>query len=316
MANEQPTLEIVAEQPEVRHRDLREKAINIKGKRYVIVSDRVIFFNEEYPEGSIVTEILSPLDAEVVVMKATISPDQKRFFVGHSQAKWGEGYINKTAALENAETSAVGRALALMGIGVLDSIASVDEINKANNTAAANGEAKIADHETAFEQREEGEKKLATFQQDGLKDLAKQHGKTEAQLIAWMMINCKVDRIEHVLRRDFDKLKAFVIGREPMQDTLQSSVAALQRTSVSRMAGEDDTVSVEGLLGSVAQKLSKAKKPYLSIKMQDGMELSDWHIDHESTLKGYLGKKVEFLAKVKGVGDKTYYNVDSLEIRA
>jgi transcriptional regulator NrdR family protein len=42
--------------------------------------------------------------------------------------------VNKTAALENAETSAVGRALAMMGIGVIESIASVDEINKAHGS--------------------------------------------------------------------------------------------------------------------------------------------------------------------------------------
>ena len=40
--------------------------------------------------------------------------------------------VNKTSAIENAETSAVGRALGLiMGIGVIESIASADEMNKA-----------------------------------------------------------------------------------------------------------------------------------------------------------------------------------------
>ena len=39
--------------------------------------------------------------------------------------------MNKTAALENCETSAVGRALGFMGIGVIESIASADEVNKA-----------------------------------------------------------------------------------------------------------------------------------------------------------------------------------------
>lgn len=118
------------------NKDLKNKAIDIKGKKYVLVSDRVLYFNETYPNGMIRTHLLSKPDDAMVVIKAQVIPDlgtPERFFTGHSQAKWGDGYINKTSAMENAETSAVGRALALMGIGVIDSIASVDEMVKAEN---------------------------------------------------------------------------------------------------------------------------------------------------------------------------------------
>lgn len=110
---------------------LVKKAIEIKGKKYILVKDRVLFFNEEYPKGSISTELLSGTSDERIVVKATVCPDGERKFTGMAQEIVGDGYINKTAALENAETSAVGRALAMMGIGVIDSIASMDEINKA-----------------------------------------------------------------------------------------------------------------------------------------------------------------------------------------
>lgn len=119
-------------------KQLTNKAIDIKGKKYVLVSDRVIYFNEKYPNWSIATERISQDWMEVV--KATVTPDcdkPQRFFTGYSQAKWWDGFINKTSALENAETSAVGRALAMMWIWVIDSIASMDEINKAENTAKA-----------------------------------------------------------------------------------------------------------------------------------------------------------------------------------
>ena len=116
-------------------KDLIEKAIDFKGKKYVLVADRVLYFNEIYPEGSITTELVSTPDADLVVIKATIKPNEKQTFTGYSQATWGEGYINKTSALENAETSAVGRALAFMGIGVIESIASIDEINKTTTAA-------------------------------------------------------------------------------------------------------------------------------------------------------------------------------------
>ena len=121
-------------------KSLQNKAIDFKGKKYVLVSDRVIYFNETYPMGEIHTEIVSPMESQTIVVKATVipndvsAPNKGRSFTGHSQAVIGEGYINKTSALENAETSAVGRALAFMGIGVIEAIASVDEINKAQTT--------------------------------------------------------------------------------------------------------------------------------------------------------------------------------------
>ena len=97
-----------------------------------------MFFNEEYTNGSITTELVSPTDSEQIVIKAIVRPDvaSERMFTGYAQEIVGDGYINKTSALENAETSAVGRALAMMGIGVIDSVASVDEINKAGQIEA------------------------------------------------------------------------------------------------------------------------------------------------------------------------------------
>ncbi len=118
---------------------LKDKAIKIGNKDYVLVSDRVIAFNETYKNGTIQTKLLSAFDSDMVVMMAKVTPDMdkpERYFTGYSQATWGDGMVNKTAALENCETSAVGRALGFMGIGVLDSIASVDEVNKAKSQPA------------------------------------------------------------------------------------------------------------------------------------------------------------------------------------
>lgn len=114
-------------------KSLKAKAIQIKGKDYVLVSDRVLYFNETYPNGAIITERVESDNPQMEVIQAVVIPDVKtpeRRFTGYSQAIRGDGYINKTSALENAETSAVGRALAFMGIGVIESIASVDEIKK------------------------------------------------------------------------------------------------------------------------------------------------------------------------------------------
>lgn len=113
-------------------KELNDKAIDIKGKKYVLVSDRVLYFNETYPNWSITTERISEGDMEII--KATVIPDvanPERKFTWYSQATWWEWFINKTAALENAETSACWRALAFLWIGVIDSIASADEMKKA-----------------------------------------------------------------------------------------------------------------------------------------------------------------------------------------
>lgn len=113
---------------------LEDKAIDIHGKKYVLVKDRIIEFNKLYPKGSIVTKLVSEPGADMVIFRAVVYPEateQSRRYTGYSQAKWGGAGVNKTAALENAETSAVGRAMAMLGIGVIDSVASADEMNKA-----------------------------------------------------------------------------------------------------------------------------------------------------------------------------------------
>lgn len=120
---------------------LKDKAVDIKGKKYVLVADRVLFFNTNYPKGMIQTKILSPIDSKDIVMMAKVTPEYDkpdRYFTGYSQATKGQGLVNTTSALENAETSAVGRALAMLGIGVIESIASIDEINKAARNAYNN----------------------------------------------------------------------------------------------------------------------------------------------------------------------------------
>ena len=107
--------------------------VDIKGKAYVLVKDRIAAFNEMYKLGSIKTEIHSYEGGQVIV-KATVCPDvsiMDRTFTGYSQERESNSGINSTSALENAETSAVGRALAMMGIGVIESIASADEVAKA-----------------------------------------------------------------------------------------------------------------------------------------------------------------------------------------
>ena len=111
--------------------------IDIKWKSYVLVKDRIAYFNDNYPNWSIVTQRIMTEDPWIEVFKATVTPDcdkPGRFFTWYAQAKWWEGFINKTAALENAESSSIWRALWFMWIGITDSIASADEILKSDSS--------------------------------------------------------------------------------------------------------------------------------------------------------------------------------------
>lgn len=113
--------------------------VDIKGKAYVLVKDRILAFNEFYKNGSIESKLVSPIDSQTIIVKAVVTPDvtnPSRRFVAYSQAVIGQGMVNTTSALENAETSAIGRALGFMGIGVIESIASADEIVKAENATS------------------------------------------------------------------------------------------------------------------------------------------------------------------------------------
>lgn len=123
------------------------KTINIKGKEYVPVVERVKEFHKLYPQGWIKTEIVD-CGVERVAVKAIVyiprtwksghDSDGKQIdatiqelqtFTGHSQAEWGKGMMGDVA-LEIAETSAIGRALGFANIGLLDGIASADEMRK------------------------------------------------------------------------------------------------------------------------------------------------------------------------------------------
>ena len=99
---------------------------------YVEVNTRIMKFYEKYPEGRILTEILDWKDG-VVVMKATVYRDSSDVIAatGHAYEKEGSSFINKTSALENCETSCVGRALAMLGFEIKKSIASKEEVANA-----------------------------------------------------------------------------------------------------------------------------------------------------------------------------------------
>jgi len=104
--------------------------INIHGKDYATVAHRLAIFRRNLgARGRIETHILD-INKDVVVVKAIISIDNQIIATGMAEEKRAASRINQTSALENAETSAVGRALAMCGI-TNDNIASAEEVSTA-----------------------------------------------------------------------------------------------------------------------------------------------------------------------------------------
>lgn len=107
------------------------RTTDVKGKAYAEVNQRIKAFRAVCPNGSIITEIVKD-EGGVCLMKAIVSDESGNVLgVGHAYEKENSSYINKTSYIENCETSAVGRALGMCGIGIDTSVASAEEVQNA-----------------------------------------------------------------------------------------------------------------------------------------------------------------------------------------
>jgi len=107
--------------------------VNIHGRAYKTVALRVGEFRADCPitDGwSITTTILKDAD-DIVIIKASMGhPDGRVVATGLAEEKRGASQINRTSALENCETSAIGRMLAAAGYGGSE-YASANEVENA-----------------------------------------------------------------------------------------------------------------------------------------------------------------------------------------
>lgn len=113
---------------EIKKANQQLDTVNIKGKDYVQVNDRVKAFRSVCPGGVIETEMVY-YEGGRVMFKATVKDQDDRILAtGYAEEKEGSTMINKTSFIENCETSAVGRALGFAGIGIDGSMASAEEV--------------------------------------------------------------------------------------------------------------------------------------------------------------------------------------------
>lgn len=124
-------------QLEIINKDL--KTTDIKGKNYVEVNERIKAFRKMFPEGSIETQLISNENGVCVFKSMVYDENGKILATGHAYEKENSTFINITSYIENCETSAVGRALGMLGIGIDTSVASAEEVQN----AIANQEMKV-----------------------------------------------------------------------------------------------------------------------------------------------------------------------------
>lgn len=105
--------------------------INLKGKDYAPVKERIKAFHEDNTNGSILTNWFTAFEGQndsIISFKATVIPDvenENRVFNGHALGK-----VNGEKAFEKLETIAVGRALANAGYLADGDVASADEMER------------------------------------------------------------------------------------------------------------------------------------------------------------------------------------------
>ena len=105
--------------------------VKIKGKDYVMVNERIKAFRNNFKGFSLETEIID-ITSESCTMRAVVRDETGRIIATGTAQEWKQSSnINSTSYVENCETSAWGRALGNLGIGVDTSICSAEELSYA-----------------------------------------------------------------------------------------------------------------------------------------------------------------------------------------
>lgn len=175
------------------------KTIDVKGKPYPEVVEKIKAFKKIYPEGSIVTELLSDIDGKCV-FKATVAIQTETapviLGVGHAFEVQSQGYINKTSYIENCETSAVGRALSMAGFGSDNSVRGFEEVV---NATVQQEEIKL---------KEKNEKKITSKEAETMqKSLSKNQ-------IEWVLQKCGVKELTDLTGEQYGAIMREIASRE------------------------------------------------------------------------------------------------------
>ena len=173
------------------------KTMDIKGKEYAEVNQRIKAFRMVYPQGTIETEMVSNENG-VCIFKAKVGYtktciDMEKGILADVYTLLGTGtayekedstFINKTSYIENCETSAVGRALGMAGFGIDVSVASAEEVQNA-----------IQNQEVTQEEADTYTLPFGKHKGKTLKEVYEE----APDYIEWMLDNSKDDRMIKII---------------------------------------------------------------------------------------------------------------------
>lgn len=104
------------------------KSIDVKGKNYVMVNERLKYFREHFEGYALISDIIEITPDRVCILAKILDSNGSVKATGIAFEEKQSSYINKTSYIENCETSAWGRALANFGIGIDENVSSADEV--------------------------------------------------------------------------------------------------------------------------------------------------------------------------------------------
>jgi hypothetical protein len=97
--------------------------LNLRGREYLEVKYRLVWFREEHPDWAIETELLSVTD-QSAYSRAAIKDESGRVIATSHKFESKKGFPD---FIEKAETGSIGRALALIGYGTQFCADELDE---------------------------------------------------------------------------------------------------------------------------------------------------------------------------------------------
>ena len=219
-------------------------AVDIKGKSYMEVNQRIKAFRMVYPQGTIETEMVSNENG-VCIFRANIYDDDKLLATGTAYEKENSTFINKTSYIENCETSAVGRALGMAGFGIDTSIASAEEVQNAiNNQVEINTE-------------EEARNLQITFGKYNGKTIGEIYEAGDVKYLEWLFDKGKDENIKKAV-----SILTGLVEMTPEESKQEINAMPIQETQKQRIKDKYSTDEIKNIL----IKLNKSKLGDLTYK--------------------------------------------------
>lgn len=175
---------------------------NLKGKNYLMVAYRLLWFREDHPDWSLETEFLSINDNESVA-KCTVRNESGRVIATAHKREDRKGFQDHS---EKAETGAIGRALALCGYGT-QFTEDLDEASRIVDAPVATIKVPNVHGKTESAPATISQSEILAF-----KKIAEEKQWQPADVSAYVKSNFQKNKVSELSREEFQQLVTYVRG--------------------------------------------------------------------------------------------------------